>query len=309
MSSTTMLTSTLRMTRNLRKSQSGLRALTISALKSRTCLSYSLAIGHAHSRYSRDAAIIKGYPRNLPSVVRREDTSRKEARERRKQKKEEELAKKREEVKRLKGLKMKDLRAKLERIRREGGKNIDETKGEPLLNNNDDTCYNATYCSFVYIALQDLDLEAEWDPQTHDQHMYDLYGNDDADPEDKPNWDDDIDIEDIVPDTEDQVMSNKKKKSKRKKDKAPFEEIEGVDVDAMDADIQRGSDEEEWDGTEEMRKRKLDEYMDEIYGLDFNDMVSTPVCFRCREQMQIFHRSETCPLDSSTLPCNPSRLR
>jgi protein KRI1 len=86
-------------------------------------------LGHAHSLAHRDAAVIKGYPRNLPSVVRREDTSRKEARERRKQRKEEEMAKKREEVKRLKGLKMKDLRGKLERIGREGGKNLDETKG------------------------------------------------------------------------------------------------------------------------------------------------------------------------------------
>ena len=65
----------------------------------------------------------------MPSLVRREESSRKEARERKKQRKEEELAKKREEVKRLKGLKMKDLRAKLERIGREGGKNINETKG------------------------------------------------------------------------------------------------------------------------------------------------------------------------------------
>ena len=44
-----------------------------------------------------------------------------------------------------------------------------------------------------------------------------------------------------------------------------------VDVDAMDAEIQQ--DDEEWDGTEEMRKRKLNEYMDEVYGLDFNDIV------------------------------------
>jgi protein KRI1 len=79
-----------------------------------------------------DAAVIKGYPRNLPSIVRREDTSRKEARERKKQRKEDELAKRREEVKRLKSLKMKELRAKLERIGREGGKNLDETKGKSL---------------------------------------------------------------------------------------------------------------------------------------------------------------------------------
>ena len=78
----------------------------------------------------RDAAVIKGYPRILPSTVRREDTTRKEARERKKQRKEEELAKKKEDVKRLKGLKMKELRVNLERIGREGGKNIDEDKGK-----------------------------------------------------------------------------------------------------------------------------------------------------------------------------------
>jgi protein KRI1 len=41
----------------------------------------------------------------------------------------------------------------------------------------------------------------------------------------------------------------------------------------MDADVERVEDDEEWDGTEEMRKRKLDEHMNDIYGLDFNDMV------------------------------------
>jgi protein KRI1 len=35
-------------------------------------------------------------------------------------------------------------------------------------------------------------------------------------------------------------------------------------------------DEEEWDGTEEMRKRVLEKYMDEMYDLDFNDMVCAP---------------------------------
>jgi protein KRI1 len=63
--------------------------------------------------------------------------SRKDARERKKQRKDEELAKKREEVKRLKGLKMKELKAKLERIGREGGKDIDETKGAHLLESDD----------------------------------------------------------------------------------------------------------------------------------------------------------------------------
>lgn len=77
--------------------------------------------------------MIKTYPRNLPSLVRREDTSRKEARERRKQRKEEELMKRREEVKLMKKLKMKEINVKLERIGREGGKALNDNPGEVRL--------------------------------------------------------------------------------------------------------------------------------------------------------------------------------
>lgn len=61
--------------------------------------------------------------------MRREDTTRKEAREKRKARKEEEVAKKREEIARLKALKMRELRSKLERIGREGGKSLDHDEG------------------------------------------------------------------------------------------------------------------------------------------------------------------------------------
>lgn len=57
---------------------------------------------------------------------------------------------------------------------------------------------------------------------------------------------------------------------------------DGVDIDMMDAeaatrDAMGGfkNEEEEWDGTEEMRKRKIREYMDEVYGMEFNDIVRT----------------------------------
>lgn len=64
--------------------------------------------------------------------MRRQDTSRKEAREKRKARKEEEILKKKEEVKRLKALKMKELRVKLEQIGAEGGKKLDESAGMPI---------------------------------------------------------------------------------------------------------------------------------------------------------------------------------
>jgi protein KRI1 len=125
------------------------------------------------------------------------------------------------------------------------------------------------------IALQELDIEGDWDPDAHDRQMAGLYGDDETVDDGKPQWDDEIDIGDIpISNDEEPVKTVKKKKKKKKgKEADSVDQGEGVDVDAMDADLERIEDDEEWDGTEEMRKKKLDEYMEEIYGLDFNDMV------------------------------------
>jgi len=237
------------------------------------------------------AATIPSFPRNLPATVRREDTTRKDARERKKQRKEEELQKKREEVKRMKALKMREVKRKLELIGKQGGLKNAGGDGE------DDT--------FVDEALRELDLEGEWDPEKHDRQMAGLFDrgaeafedeetyegvedegfeDDDVkfDADGKPIWDDDIDIGDIpMSDDGNDVIhgsspakSKKDKKKKKKKKKDEDEDDVGVDIDTMDADIKPTYDEdEEWDGTEEMRKRKFNEYMDEIYGLEFNDLV------------------------------------
>ncbi|KAJ7188861.1 Krr1-domain-containing protein [Mycena filopes] len=204
---------------------------------------------------------IKSYPRNLPSLVRREDTTRKDARERRKQRKEEELAKRKEEVRRLKGLKVKEIRARLERA---GVATGDAQTLEEL----------------------GIDLDAPWDPEAHDRQMAGLYALNGGDEEDvdpaefeddgeKPTWGEEVDMGDIRMSPEAGSSRVEKKKKKKKKKKGGEEEDAGVDVDAMDADAVRapGDDDEEWDGTEEMRKRKLDEWMDEVYALDFNDLV------------------------------------
>lgn len=99
--------------------------------------------------------------------------------------------------------------------------------------------------------------------------MEELYGADEeVEDVDKPVWNDDIDIGDIVVSDDEQKS---KKKKKRKKKGIEEEDAGGVDADAMDADMEHEG--EEWDGTEEMRKKKLDEYMNELYELDFNDMV------------------------------------
>ncbi len=101
----------------------------------------------------------------------------------------------------------------------------------------------------------------------------------------KPIWDDDIDIDDIdLPNRDEASRSTaakERKKAKKKERKKRMREddadVDAVGVDEMDADAPtqsgRGWDEVEWDGTEEMRKRVLDQYMEELYELEFNDMV------------------------------------
>lgn len=96
-------------------------------------------------------------------------------------------------------------------------------------------------------------------------------GGDGIDSE-KPTWDDDIDITDIVPpEPEPQLEpgpSKKKRKDKKKKRKDADEEGEedGVDVDEMDADLPSSS-------KSKLSKKVLDEAMDDVYGLEFNDLV------------------------------------
>ncbi|KIM31167.1 hypothetical protein M408DRAFT_65240 [Serendipita vermifera MAFF 305830] len=202
------------------------------------------------------AATIATHPRNLPSLVRRQDTSRKEAREKRKQRKEEEKAMKREEVNRLKALKMREIRAKVDRIQKEGGVGIEGDILEVLEN----------------------EIDEDWDPQRHDSTMQRLYeedgayaGNDDG----KPTWDDDIDIDDIVGGTSDAGDAPAKKRKRKEKAADPQSAYDGVDEDQMDAEVAHSWEIEEaqWDGTEESRKRLMDKYMDEVYGLEFNDMI------------------------------------
>ena len=100
--------------------------------------------------------------------------------------------------------------------------------------------------------------------------------------DDKPTWEDDIDIGDIVPEASRASAAKESKKAKKKERKKRMREDEAsaVDVDEMDADAPTHGgntwDEVEWDGTEEMRKHVLDQYMEELYGLEFNDMVRPP---------------------------------
>ena len=117
--------------------------------------------------------------------------------------------------------------------------------------------------------------------------------------DEKPTWEDDIDIGDIDVVQDSKRDKKKKKKKKKKKDEDDVDEG-GIYVDDMDADIIR-DDDEEWDGTEEMRKRKLKEHMDELDALDFNDVVRICayilLCLSCCKRP---FRSAVCPRGSDT---------
>ncbi|KAI0067594.1 hypothetical protein BV25DRAFT_1818972 [Artomyces pyxidatus] len=218
-----------------------------------------------------DAPHIPSFPRAVDTVRRPSEHTerRKEARERRKQRKEEELHVRREEVKRLKGLKLREIQQRLEKVEKEGGWSNSK-------------------------ALEGLDLDGDWDAEAYDKQMAAILEEAEGNVDDeKPVWDDDIDVNDIVPPSDDKELQasgsksvkelKKEKKREKKKAKAKLANGEdGVDVDAMDAEVDRmDEDEEQWDGTEEMRKRVLDKYMDELYELEFNDVVAgMPTRFR-----------------------------
>ena len=145
------------------------------------------------------------------------------------------------------------------------------TKVQPTLNH-----FSTELLSVPIVALQDLDLEGDWDPGAHDRQMAGIYAQDDGEfhDEDKPTWDDDIDIDDIIPPT---ASSSKEKKRNKKDKKGKKADVEDEDYEMGEGDEAGREDEEwdeEWDGTEEMRKKKLQEYMDSLLELEFNDVVS-----------------------------------
>ncbi|KAG9017244.1 hypothetical protein FRB90_001262 [Tulasnella sp. 427] len=230
-----------------------------------------------------DGSKIPRHPRKIESLARRSESTRKDARERRKQRKEEEFQKKKEEVRRQKNERVKSLKEKLEEIGKEGGLNMAAAKA----------------------TLESLDLDGDFDPVEFDKQMAAIYTNDalyDDESLEQPEWDDDVGIYDEVlkleggpegfgghdetidrnadeapkgENDQQEAESGKKRRKKKKKKGAEVQQESGVDVNEMDADVvQPEANDEVWDGTEEMRKRVLNKYLDDVYKMDFNDMVA-----------------------------------
>ncbi|TIB13798.1 hypothetical protein E3P89_01653 [Wallemia ichthyophaga] len=224
---------------------------------------------------------IKTHSRQLESTVRRSDNKRKEQRASKKERKEVEKRQREEDLKRLKSLKKDDIKSRLAAIGEDAAK------------------------------FEHLDLDAEFDPEAHDKAMRDAYeneydeeGDEGEFDEEKPQWEDDIDIDDIVAqddpqddstpinmdadynDQDDQndgkvTMSKRERKKAKKKAKADAKGAtkEGYDEDDVDMDMDadhlthQPQEEEPMPATAEERQAALEKWLDEYYKLDYEDTI------------------------------------
>jgi len=125
------------------------------------------------------------HSRNIEDSMRRKNNSRKQKRENLKQRKLEEKKRREEELKRLKNLKKQEIINKLKQIQEiTGNKNV---------------------------GFDDVDLEGDFNPEEYDKKMEDVFNDDyynDEDANIKPEFADDIDIDDIVPKEELEEFNN-----------------------------------------------------------------------------------------------------
>lgn len=212
-----------------------------------------------------DATEIVTHARNIESV-RRKDDRRKKERESRADRKEEEKKKKEEELRRLKNLKKAEILEKLKKIQEiSGAKNI---------------------------PFSEVDLEADFDPNQYDEQMHGVFGDDyyvDEDPDGKPVFEDDIDIDDIPTYEEDggeaplepepeaavESQESKKKRKKKKKKEGANEEEEAFVMDADYLEEAPAPPTKEGKVPKKELKKALDQYLEESYQLDFEDVVGS----------------------------------
>ncbi|KAJ0400697.1 hypothetical protein ATCC90586_008600 [Pythium insidiosum] len=230
-------------------------------------------------RYEEEgSSVIQTYSRQIEDSMRRKDDSRKRKREERKERKALERLKKEEELKRLKNLKQAEIQSKLEKIAKLMGKtNTEEERLQAL----------------------SKDLEGEFDPDEYDRRMQQVFDEEYYNEEDameKPTWDEEEDkalFAGLPVDDEDEEEADEEAKDEDDvTEEADEEEPEEAEHDpAHDDDEDMEGDEEDADGDndhdnekqwedlspEELQRAK-EKYLDELYGLDYEDLIGDIKC-------------------------------
>lgn len=208
---------------------------------------------------------IQTHARQIGDSMRREDNIRKHKREERKERKALERQKKEEELRHLKNLKQAEIQSKLERIAKlmgvEGG--VDAT-----------------------------DLEGDFDPDAYDKRMQQIfdeeyYEQDDEGMMEKPTWDDEEDKALFAglpadPDEEEETAEANVEEEPVEEEEVEEREDEdmGEEADEADEDEQEDEDEElPANMTKEQLKAATAKYLDELYSLDYEDLIGD---LRCR---------------------------
>ncbi|SNX83950.1 related to KRI1 - KRRI-Interacting protein 1 [Melanopsichium pennsylvanicum] len=159
-----------------------------------------------------EAFAIPTYSRTPKDSARREDNTRKRKREERATRKEEEKRLKMQELSRLKNLKRQEIVDKLKKLKEVTGSST--------------------------VDLDGLDLEGEFDPDAHDKAMQKAFGDnyygEEDDGMEKPSWDDDIDIDDIIAEHEASTAGPSKKAKKAKQNHDDDEDRIEMDADFID---------------------------------------------------------------------------
>ncbi|EGG06722.1 uncharacterized protein MELLADRAFT_86393 [Melampsora larici-populina 98AG31] len=226
-------------------------------------------------RFEDSAQTIVTHAREMDHSVRRTDDARKTARAAAKARKREEKQQKMDELNRLKELKRTALMAKLDVIKKNAG--AEE------------------------FNMDDFDLESDFDPDSHDRRMGNAFNNQfygQEDPDGKPVWDDDIDIDDIIPPQEYEAddtqidfepggdaydplapapkgskRQKKREKKQSKKQKFIGETLgEEVEAEEPNGELERELIDLEALPSDKRKKRILDA-LDEYHKLDYEDLI------------------------------------
>ncbi|TYZ62449.1 hypothetical protein PybrP1_005570 [[Pythium] brassicae (nom. inval.)] len=222
------------------------------------------------------SGVIQTYARRIEDSMRREDDARKRKRAERKERKALERLKKEEELRRLKNLKQAELESKLAKVARLMGKQ------------------HAPETTAAALKLRPSDLEGAFDPDEYDRRMQEVFDEeyyndmDDAAGLEKPVWDDEEDEALFAglpgdPDDDDELEAVEDKEDEKDDDEPSASNI----IEREAPDDASGSEDENADEVSEAQAKAMtpaelarakQQYLDELYSLDYEDLIGDLKC-------------------------------